>query len=144
MLFFSERLRGSCVFASSFAALPIPAPARRRAVARWLGVTERTVSDWLSGRREPPPAAVAAIWHESPHGRAVTAAHSEYGQRLASGYADSLARELDAARATIADLLAELDALKRTSAAPVASNDPAFSWCIRDRRPRSGAPCIHA
>jgi hypothetical protein len=144
MFFFADRIRGRGDFATAFDALAIPSDRRAAAVARLLDVSPRTVRDWLTGKREPPRAAVVALWHESRHGRAVTSAHSEYGAYLARSMADTLARDLDAARETIAALSQELAAAKLASAAPLASNDPRFNWRNPGTRPRSGAPCIPA
>lgn len=144
MFFFADRIRGRGDFATAFDALAIPSDRRAAAVARLFNVTPRTVRDWLSGKRDPPRAAVVALWHESRHGRAVTSAHSEYGAYLARSMADSLARDLDAARDTIAALSQELAAAKLASAAPLAANDPRVNWCNPGTRPRSGAPCIPA
>lgn len=127
-MFHASRIGGSCDFATFFAALPIPSPARVAAVARFLDVSPSSVKLWLSGKRQPPRAAVIALWHESHFGRAVTSAHSEYGATLARQYADTLTGELRAAERTIEALRQELARVKM--AAPngraLAINDPAI------------------
>lgn len=40
-----------------------------KAVGKYLGVSERTVHSWLAGDREPPRAAVLALFWESQYGR---------------------------------------------------------------------------
>lgn len=144
MKFHAEGIAGSCFFARAFDALPVPSVSRITDVAALLDVSPRTVRAWINGTREPPRAAVIALWHESHLGRSVTAPHSEYGAYLARSMADTLARDLDAARATIDALSRELAEAKRASAAPMPSNDPVFNWRSQGTRPRSGVPCIHA
>lgn len=144
MKFFAERIKGSCFFARAFDALPAPSVSRLADVAALLDVTPATVRAWINGTREPPRAAVIALWHESQLGRSVTAPHAEYGAYLARSMADTLARDLDAARATIDALSRELAEAKRASAAPMPANDPVFNWRNPGTRPRSADPCIPA
>ena len=144
MKFFADRISGSGFFRCAFDTLPTPSATRAADVAALLGVTPATVRAWLAGTREPPRAAVIALWHESHLGRSETAPHAEYGAYLARSMADSLARDLDAARATIDALSRDLAAAKQASAAPLPANDPRFNWRSPGMRPRSVAPCIHA
>lgn len=141
MLFFADRVAGADLFRRAFETIPIPSATRAASVAALLGVKPATVRSWLAGRREPPRAAVVALWHESQLGRSVTAPHSEYSAYLARAQVDTITAELDAARATIAALSRDLAAAKLATGAPMPGNDPVFNWCSRDRRPRSGAPC---
>jgi hypothetical protein len=145
MKFFSERL-SPLDFPRAVDALPLPASTRISALATLLDVSPATVRAWYEGKRPPPRAAVIAVWHESHIGRCETAAHSEYGALLARQYTDSLTDELRRAHATIAALTQELAAVKLAhgNGPTVAMNDPAFSLCSPDMRPRSGAPCIPA
>jgi transcriptional regulator with XRE-family HTH domain len=144
MKFFADRIAGLDYFRCAFDTLPTPSETRAVDVAALLGVTPATVRAWLAGSREPPRAAVVALWHESHLGRSETAPHSEYGAYLARSMADSLARDLDAARATIEALTRELAAAKQASAAPLPANDPVFNWYSPGTRPRSDAPCTRA
>ena len=41
-----------------------------RSVSKFLGISERTLSNYLTGKSDPPRAIVYAIWHESPAGHA--------------------------------------------------------------------------
>ena len=65
-------------------------PATPAQVAKFLRVSERTVWRWLADKSAPYPV-LAALWHETPHGRHVTAV--DVGNELAieRGLANSLA-----------------------------------------------------
>jgi hypothetical protein len=76
-MFFASNCYGSHMLKEAFDRIHLPQSARINACARFLDVSERTLKDWLSGKKEPPRAVVYALWHESSLGRAVTAAHSE-------------------------------------------------------------------
>lgn len=54
MIFHADKQRGSHLFALYFAALTIPADTRSSVTAQFLGVTQKTLALWLSGKREPP------------------------------------------------------------------------------------------
>lgn len=135
MKFFAERLSGSDFFRRVFEALPLPSTTRIDDVAGFLDVSPASIRAWITGKREPPRAAVIAIWHESHLGRAVTSAHSEYGETLARNYAASCEREMERMRATIEALRLELAAVKQASTARnIPMNDPVFD---SPRRPPS-------
>ena len=136
-MFQASRIGGCCDFATFFEALPIPARDRIAAVSRFLDVSPASVRLWLSGRRDPPRAAVIALWHESAYGRAAVGAHIEEGARLARAHAAALSAALDQATATIDRLTRELaDAKQASAATPGAANDPLFNWRNPDTRPR--------
>lgn len=127
-MFHASRVAGSSDFATFFDSLPIPSDRRLRAVARFLDVSESSVKLWLSGKRNPPRAAVIALWHESRFGLSVTSSHAAYGETLARGYADAMKAENSRLSAHIAALSAELARVKLSSGVPaVAMNDPMFS-----------------
>lgn len=127
MQFLSQGVAGSHLFRLCFDALPVPSAVRLDAVARFLDVHPRTVAAWLAGRREPPRAACAALWHESAIGRAVVYEHSERGSVIHAQHAAALARECDALRATIDRLRLDLDDAKRAAhGGPVPMNDAVF------------------
>lgn len=127
-MFHAVRLSGSNDFATIFQSLPIPSNTRAAIVAKFLDVSEASIKLWLSGKRCPPRAAVIALWHESHFGRSVVCAHSEYGQVLARGYAESLERDVVVLKATAEALRAELARLKldKESGRHVPMNDPVF------------------
>ena len=108
MHFHAEGQQGSALFATFFASLPIPSTQRHAATAKFFGVSERTLFRWLSGDTEPPRAAVAALWHESPFGRAVMDEHAHRGHMYERGAAAALRAEVSTLRAYVARLEAEL------------------------------------
>ena len=67
---------------AAFDNLPIEAARRAKSTARFFGITESTLTRYLSGKSDPPRAVVYALWHESEFGRAVTSAHSEHSAHL--------------------------------------------------------------
>jgi hypothetical protein len=91
----------------------LPQQARIKACAKFLDVSERTLKDWLSGKNDPPRAAVYALWHESTLGRAVTSAHSEQDahnyRMLSRMQSDQLTKQ----RARIDAMADEIETLKR-------------------------------
>ncbi len=127
MKFFAERLAGSDFFRRAVDALPLPSATRIDDLAGFLDVSPQSIRAWLTGKREPPRAAVIAVWHESHLGRSVTSAHSEYGETLARSYAASCEIEIARMRSTIEALRLELAAVKQASTArEIPMNDPAF------------------
>lgn len=128
MIFHADKQRGSHLFALYFAALTIPADTRARVTAQFLGVTQKTLALWLSGKREPPPAAVAVLWHECKHGRAALDSHSHQGMLYARGIADCLRSENSALREIIVRLESEIQELSRARApAHTAANSSIFA-----------------
>lgn len=125
-MFFASGVGGSEQFRRIFDQFHIDSTVRRRRVAKFLGVSESTLSRWLSGYREPPLTAVRLLWHESHEGRAVTSAHSEHGALLLRQLSESLRSENNRLRRAIDTLLMELDRAKQTAATPQPSNDPMY------------------
>ena len=122
---------GSEDFSSLFARLPIAQNRRVAHVARALDVCERSVRDWLAGRRAAPRAVCFFLWAYSPeciswvNDRAYRdAAH--FG-RL---YMATQSR-VDELTATVHALQQELDLAKRRAAPSrfVAANDPVSGRC---------------
>lgn len=70
MVFQSWQQFGTPAFLRAYHSLPLLQADKPSAIARRLDVSERTVNDWISGRRCPPRAAVYALWLESMDGRA--------------------------------------------------------------------------
>lgn len=125
-MFFASNEYGSERLRLAFDALPIDPSKRLKATADFLGVSTRTLNLWLTGKADPPRAAVYAIWHESPAGRAVTAAHSEQAAHLWRTLSKSQAAHIATLENRI-DLLAdEINDLKASSRAPVAMNEAFF------------------
>lgn len=74
-----------------------------REIALFLGVTERTVYNWMQQNEAPRPAALALFW-ETTWGRSLVDAQAVNGQRVYMGLAQSLQRECDTLRARVAYL----------------------------------------
>lgn len=110
-------------FSSLFAALPTPARDVRH-LARALDVSERSVRDWIAGRRQAPRAACFFLWCYS------TDAVNWVNERAASE-ASFHARQHAAAARRVADLEATVAALRADLAgakkAASAANDVWFS-----------------
>lgn len=104
MQFHAQGQHGSGLFATFFAALPIPTTQRHSATAKFFGVSERTLNRWLSGETEPPRAAVATLWHETYHGRAVLDEHSHRGFLYERAAAQALRDEVATLRRYITQL----------------------------------------
>lgn len=128
MFFASADQFGHAAFLRAYNSLPILSQDRIAALSRWLDVSERTVNDWISGRRDPPRAVCYATWLESMDGRAHVNVDLLNDARRAAGHARSLGDALSVAESTIAALRAELDALKaeRAPKVPAAANDGRF------------------
>ena len=81
-------------------------------VARWLGVSERSLFRWLADGTAPR-AVLYACWHETPQGRYAVALDVGYEAQLSYGLAE--AHAADAARSAAA--LQRLAAISDTGAA---------------------------
>ena len=127
-MFFAVNVYGSARLSDAYDTLPIPADKKLRTVAKFLGISERTLSNYLTGKSDPPRALVYAIWHESPMGRAVTSQHSEHGALLQRLLAQSLQQSLDAKDKIISALSEELAQAKMAAPRPMPMNDPVFSY----------------
>ncbi len=125
-MFFAANCYGSNMLKEAFDNIAIPSEQRLKACAKFLDVSERTLSDWLKGRKDPPRAACYALWHESTMGRAVTSAHSEQGAHYLRMLSRSQADQITKQRERIDTLTAEIDALKRGNASAPA-NDRFFT-----------------
>ena len=105
-----------------FAALPTPARNVRH-LARALDVSERSIRDWLTGRRQAPRAACFFLWSYGP------GAVNWINERAAADAAHHARQHAAAAlrvaelEATAAALRAELASIKQ---APAAANDVWF------------------
>lgn len=128
-MFFAKNQYGLPALQAAYADLPIDSTRKITETAKFFGVTESTLSRWLSGKQDAPRAVCYALWHESSLGREVTAAHSVQEVKILRGLLR--ATEADSARKdqTIAALLAENAALKARPAARdqrpgFAANDP--------------------
>lgn len=122
-MFFASNIYGSECMRRAYDTIPIESHKRALAVSKLLGVTERTLSSWLTGKSTPPRSAVIALWHESHEGRATVAGHAAEGLRLHRSHAESLQLQVAEMRATIAALHAEIDALKRSQTHDLAANE---------------------
>lgn len=130
-MFFAENEYGSERLKQAYETLPINRADKLKKVSKFLDVSERTLSAWLIGKSNPPRAVVYAIWHESPIGRAVTAAHSEQAAHLWRTFAKSQESHVKKMESKIDILNAEIDTLKRINQSaerfPVAVNEPFFT-----------------
>lgn len=124
-MFFAANCYGSFMLKEAYNHITTPEPQRLKACARFLDVTERTLSDWIKGKKEPPRAACYALWHESTLGRAVTAAHSEQGAHYLRLLTLRQAETIAAMQSRIDAQADEIEALKR-DAVGAASNERFF------------------
>ena len=132
-MFFATNQYGLPALQASFDALPIDPAKKITAVAKFLDITDPTLSRWLSGKQDAPRAVCYALWHESPLGRSVTSAHSEQEIKILRGLLRATEAESIRKDQTIAALLAENAALKARPAAreqrpTYAANDPMVSY----------------
>lgn len=125
-MFFALNEFGSERLKSAFESLPIDSAARLSSTARFLGVTEKTLSQWLTGKSDPPRAVVYAIWHESPIGRAATSAHSEQAAHLWRTLAKSQAAQIEKLQQKIDTLTDTINAQNSSSHQPTAANERFF------------------
>ena len=112
-MFFALNKFGSERLKLAYDALAIGSACKLKDTAKFLDVSERTLSSWLTGKTEPPRAAVYAIWHESPLGRAATAAHSEQAAHLWRTLAKSQGAHIAKLHGSIDELTDELNAAKQ-------------------------------
>lgn len=125
MRFHAEKFAGSGDFATFYEALPYSSQHKETEVCALLQVTPQTLRRYLSGKVQPPRAAVALLFHESHIGRAVLDEHAHRGMLYAQNYAKGLESSVKALQARIAALDAELLELRSAAQEPrrVAIND---------------------
>ena len=92
-------------------------------------VTPRMFSRYIAGTATPPAALVALLWYECGDGIDTASDHAHEGKVLAMRHAASLSHTLDLARAEIAQLEADIQALKASAndSMPLAANERRFS-----------------
>ena len=125
-MFFAQNQYGVERLNRAFENLPIESSKRLQQTAKFLDVSERTLNSWLTGKTDPPRAAVYALWHESTIGREITSAHSEHAAHLWRTLAKSQAAQVKTLESKIDALHAEIDRLKAATLEPVAMNEPFF------------------
>lgn len=109
---------------------------RPGALARWLDVSERTVTDWISGRRCPPRAVVYASWLESDHGREAMHTQLFNEARTHAAHARALQDHVTRLACTIEALRAELEDAKASRPdANLPANDGRFDDAPAPRPP---------
>ncbi len=127
MVFQSWGQYGTAVFQRAYHSLPIPEASRPAQIARWLDVSQRTVCDWLSGRRCPPRAVAFALWLECFDGHAAVNTQLFNEARTHAAHARSLSEHAGRLQATIDALRAELADVKAAAAgASLPANDGCF------------------
>lgn len=127
MNFQSSGQFGVSLFCRAVSLLPMPESARTAALARWLDVSERTVCDWMSGRRCPPRAVVYAVWLESSDGRAAMHTQLFNEARTHAAHARSLQDHVTRLACTLDALRVELaDAKAGNAGAHLPANDGRF------------------
>ncbi len=126
MLFFAANVYGSQQLGDVFDSLPIPSDRKLKVVARFLDVTENTLSRWIKGKANPPRAVVYALWHESPAGLSNTCAHSEQASVYLRRLVNSSEQEVSRLSQVISALQSELADLKIANSTPLAMNEPIF------------------
>ena len=127
MVFQSNGQFGSSAFLRAYHRLPILQADRPAAIARWLGVSVRTVHDWINGRRCPPRAAVLALWLESFDGQQAMHTQLFNESRTHAAHARSLGEHVARLTATIDSLRSELAQAKAGApGAHLSANDGAF------------------
>ena len=105
----------------------LPSPLRSpAALARALDVTDRSVRDWLSGRRPAPFAARFFLWSYSPDCYNWLALRAHNDARQSAQSAAAWQRRADDLQSTVDALLAELATLKLAGARG-AANDCTWS-----------------
>lgn len=127
-MFFAANQYGAEILSTAYDSLPIPSAQKLSAVSKFLGISERTFTGYLSGKNDPPRAVAYSIWHESPIGHAVTSAHSAQGAALYRGLSETLRQENESKDALIFRLSQELIQAKMARAQnhSLGINDPYF------------------
>lgn len=110
-MFFAKNQYGTERLKQAFDALPTAPDKRMHETAKYLAVSERTLSRWLTGKATPPRAAVYALWLESPLGLAETSAHSERAAYLWRSLAKSQEQTIVSLRLALAELNDELSSI---------------------------------
>lgn len=125
-MFFALNQYGTERLNRVFETLPIDSSKRLHDTAKFLDVSERTLSSWLTGKTDPPRAAVYALWHESPLGHAVTSEHHTHAAYLWRMLSKSQAAQIEKLNAKIDFLNGEIESLKGATLEQVAMNEPFF------------------
>ena len=136
MVFTSDGQWGNHSFLRAYHSLCVPRLSRPGALARWLDVSERTVADWISGRRCPPRAVVYAVWLESDHGREAMHTQLFNEARTHAAHARALQDYVARLACTVEALRAELaDAKAARPGANLPANDGRFDDAPSPRPP---------
>lgn len=127
-MFFASNVYGFARLTDAYHSLPIPTAKKLAAVSKFLGITEKTLTNYLTGKSDPPRAVVYAIWHESPDGRAVTSAQTFREAQAERALTRSLIDVVAKKDLTILALSQELARLKLAQPENVCANDPVFKY----------------
>ena len=135
-MFHAGKHAGPNDFATFYEALPIPRHQKNALVSKFLDVTPRTVTLWLSGERCPPKAAVAALFHESHYGQSARDTHAQNGHQIERGLNESLRNENTSLRHALKTLQDEISSLKASKATGenVPMNDSFFDFSNAGKR----------
>lgn len=127
-MFFAQNVYGVARLQDAYHALPIPADKKLRSVSKFLGISERTLSNYLTGKSDPPRAVVYAIWHESPAGHAVTSEHVNRGLDAFRALSKSLQADIVKKDQALDAMALELAKLKMDQDGTIPANDPVYRY----------------
>lgn len=127
-MFFASNVYGVARLQDAYNSLPIPADKKLRSVSKFLGISERTLSNYLTGKSDPPRAVVYAIWHESPAGHAVTSEHVHRGLDAFRALSKSLQADIVKKDQALDAMALELAKLKMDQDGTIPANDPVYRY----------------
>ena len=127
-MFFAQNVYGVARLQDAYDSLPIPADKKLRSVSKFLGISERTLSNYLTGKSDPPRAVVYAIWHESPAGHAVTSEHVHRGLDAFRALSKSLQADIVKKDQALDAMALELVKLKMDQDGTIPANDPVYRY----------------
>ena len=127
-MFFAQNVYGVARLQDAYNSLPIPADKKLRSVPKFLGISERTLSNYLTGKSDPPRAVVYAIWHESPAGHAVTSEHVHRGLDAFRALSKSLQADIVKKDQALDAMALELAKLKMDQDGTIPANDPVYRY----------------
>lgn len=127
-MFFAQNVYGVARLQDAYNSLPIPADKKLRSVSKFLGISERTLSNYLTGKSDPPRAVVYAIWHESPAGHAVTSEHVHRGLDAFRALSKSLQADIVKKDQALDAMALELAKLKMDQDGTIPANDPVYRY----------------
>ena len=112
MQFFSTSHYGGNDFATFYEAITTMQESKPAAVCGLLDIKPATLTNYLTGKANPPKAMVRLLFHECHYGRLATDSHSHNGHIYALKLSQSLQSEIERLKITLQALELENQRLK--------------------------------